>query len=355
MLNKFKYCKFSNCNIDDSFFESLKRDYSEFPQWFQKKINQNESAFVFEENNKIKAFVYLKEEYEEILLVDNKLPIERRLKIGTLKLADDIQGQRLGEGAIGVALWHWQRLNVNQVYITVFEKHIKLISMLEQFGFKHVGNNLRGERVYIKDKRALSYNTPYASFPYINNKIERCGYIPINEEYHDTLFPYSELYNTRQETDEIAAANGMTKVFIATPSSRLEYEPGEPVLIYRIHTGGGQATYKSVITSFCTIIKQTNVKLNRREILDYNQFVKIIGNKSVFNEIKLKNIYNKSNVVVLELLYNGYFGKGKNINHKTLKQNGWFEEYPYKNKLSKEQFKRILEMGGKNVQDIIID
>ncbi|QNU66007.1 hypothetical protein EHE19_014100 [Ruminiclostridium herbifermentans] len=147
----------------------------------------------------------------------------------------------------------------------------------------------------------------------------------------------------------------MTKVFIATPTSKLGYLPGEPVLIYRRHTGEGPATYKSVITSFCTIIKQINIKQMGREIIGYNEFVKIIGNKSVFNEIELRNIYNKSNVVVLELLYNGYLGKGNNINHKTLKQNGWFEGYPYTNKLSKEQFKRILEMGGKNVQDIIID
>ena len=175
MLSKFKYCKFSKCNLEDSFFDSLKNDYAEFSIWFQKKISQDESAFVFEDNNKIKAFVYLKEENEEVLLVDSKLPKERRLKIGTLKLADDIQGQRLGEGAIGVALWQWQRIKVNQVYITVFERHTKLISMLEQFGFNHLGNNSRGEKIYIKDKRALSYVTPYIAFPYINNKIDRCG------------------------------------------------------------------------------------------------------------------------------------------------------------------------------------
>ena len=147
----------------------------------------------------------------------------------------------------------------------------------------------------------------------------------------------------------------MTKVFIATPASRLEYIPGEPVLIYRKHTGESQRTYKSVITSFCSIIKQTYIKQVGEEIFNYNEFIKIIGNKSVYNEIELKNIYNKSNVVVLELLYNGYFGKGNNINHKTLQQNGWFEGYPYNIRLSIEQFKRILEMGGKNVQDIIIN
>lgn len=215
--------------------------------------------------------------------------------------------------------------------------------------------NERGERIYLKDKRTLRYDTPYASFPYLNPGIDRCGYIPINDYYHDSLFPYSELYNTKQETEEIAAANGMTKVFIATPNSSLDYRLGEPVLIYRRHTGEGQATYKSVVTSFCSIIKQINIKSNNHQIISLNEFKKIVGNKTVYNESELENIYNKSNVVVLEMLYNGYLGKGKNITHRTLSENGLFEGYPYTNKLTKEEFIRVLEMGGKNVQNIIID
>lgn len=355
MLSKFKWCKFGDCNLEDSFFDSLKSDYTEFPAWFEKKIAEGEKAFVFEDNAKIKAFVYLKEEDEEILLQGCNLPKEKRLKIGTLKLSDDIQGQRLGEGAIGVSLWHWQSIKVNQVYITVFEKHKKLIRMLEQFGFECAGNNVRGEKVYLKDKRYLKYDSPYKAFPYLNNKAECCGYIPINDEFHDTLFPYSELYNTKQEPEEIAAANGMTKIFIATPSSRLSYKCGEPVLIYRKHTGG-QATYKSVITSYCSIIKQIDIKRYGQPMVAFDEFMELVGNKTVYSEIELKGIYNNSrNVVVLAMIYNGYLGKGKNINHKTLKDYGWFEGYPYTNKLPIEQLKSILRMGGKNVQDIIVD
>lgn len=354
MLNKFKWVKFSECNLDDPFFDSLKSDYYGFPTWFLNKIEQDAKAFVYFADDKIKAFVYLKKEKEKIDLCDGNLPEEERLKIGTLKLSDDIQGQRLGEGAIGIALWYWQRMQAKQIYVTVFDKHIKLINMFEQFGFVLVGTNVRGEKIYLKDKRNLRYNTPYTSFPYINPEVVHCGYIPINDIFHDTLFPYSELYNTRQETDEIAAANGMTKVFIATPSSKIDYVKGEPVLIFRKYTGIGQAKYKSVITSFCTIIRQTNIKFNGQQIITLNDFKKTTGNKTVYNEGELNKIYEKKNVVVLEMIYNGYFGKGKNITYKTLRENGWFEEHPYINKLSKEQFKRILELGGKNVQDIIV-
>ncbi len=48
-----------------------------------------------------------------------------------------------------------------------------------------------------------------------------------------------------------------------------------------------------------------------------------MGNKTVYNESELKEIHGKRNVVVLEMLYDGYFGKGKNITHRTLSDNGW--------------------------------
>lgn len=113
--------------------------------------------------------------------------------------------------------------------------------------------------------------------------------------------------------------------------------------------------FDSLKNEFCSITKQIDIKSNNRPILSLDEFKKIVGNKTVYNENDLENIYNKSNVVVLEMLYNGYFGKGKNITHRTLCENGLFEGYPYTNKLTKDEFIRVLEMGGKNVQDIIIN
>ena len=37
---------FSDINLDDPFFDSLKSDYPGFENWFQRKINENEIAFV---------------------------------------------------------------------------------------------------------------------------------------------------------------------------------------------------------------------------------------------------------------------------------------------------------------------
>lgn len=355
MNNKFQWTFFADCDINDPFFDSLKEDYVEFPDWFARKSRMGNHVWVYREKGEILALLYLKDEDDIIELSAQVLPMKKRLKIGTLKIGDYAKHQRLGEGALGLSLWCWQKMNADEVYITVFEKQKQLIGLLLKFGFRAIGKNKRGEQVYIKNKKQIDYETPYTAFPYISPKFKYCGYIPIKDEYHDTLFPYSELANTNQETEEIAAANGITKIFIATPAKMVEYYSGEPVFIYRKYTGEGAKKYKSVVTSVCTIVRQIVVKNEGVADLGYGEFVQIIGNKSYFQSQELQALYEKRNLVLLEMVYNGYFGKGHNITYQSLSENGLFEQYPYEIKLNFEQFQKVLELGGNNVRNFIVD
>ncbi len=361
MKNKFRKKLFELPDLKDSFFDSLKLDYLEFDVWYAKKSEEKELAYIYDDDDGIKAFLYLKNEYddkaESISLDKGLIPAESRIKIGTLKLLDTIQGVRLGEGAIGMALWYWQSQPVNEIYVTVFPKHLKLIRMLERFGFKCRGKNNRGENVYFKDKRCIDLSDSYTAFPYINGQFAHCGYIPINDDFHDTLFPYSELKNTEQESQEIAAANGITKVYLATPSSSINYQIGDPVLIYRRYTGTqGKPGFKSVVTSFCTIVEVIEVKRYGKANISLNEFISQVGNKSVYNEHELHELYhNSKNLFSLVMTYNGFLGSGKNINYMTLKNAGYFDAYPYQVKLDRKQFENILEIGGKDVRNIVIN
>jgi len=100
MPGKFKWIKFSEVDLRDSFFDELKNDYQEFPLWFRKKSDTGECALIFTDEQGIGAFVYFKEENEPIKLIDKKLPTKHRIKIGTLRLAKRLRGKRLGEGAL---------------------------------------------------------------------------------------------------------------------------------------------------------------------------------------------------------------------------------------------------------------
>ena len=83
-----------------------------------------------------------------------------------------------------------------------------------------------------------------------------------------------------------------------------------------------------------------------------------IGNKSVFDEIELREQYDTSqNMIVEELLYYGYFGAGNNVNMDWLEKNGFWGlgGYPTTYQLSIDDFKCILNKGKIDESNVIVD
>ena len=304
----------------------------------------------------IGAFVMLKkEECEEIPLDNQILPKCSRLKISTLKLSDRVEGNRLGEGAIGIALWNWLESDDEEIYVTVFDKHRKLIEMLQKFGFELAGYNSRNEGVYLRSKNAINFMTPYTSFPFINKEARAFAMLPIEAEWHDKIFPYSELKNTKQDTEEFAAANGMTKTYICFPVNTPCYSPGMPIMIYRKSSDEYNRGFKSVVTSYGTIVRSEPIKQNWSYLKSFEEYVKIVGNKSVFTHSEIKNFYEKmKNLYVLELVYNHAFGKGCNVNYNTLNDNGiWKNCHPYQAVYSMNDFRAILSLAKQDENKLI--
>lgn len=285
------------------------------------------------------------------------LPKNSRLKITTIKIDERYQHQRIGEGALGLMLWHWRDSGSNEIYVTVFEKHKSLIFLLEKYGFVHVGNNLNGERVYIKDRRKLDFTDPCKAFPFINNQIDCAGCLAIDMTYHDTMFAYSDLANTLQERVDISVANGLKKVYLGNPYSHA-LKVGEPVLIYRKYTGDrGKPGYKSVITSYCIATRIEKIRTAGIARFSYDEFLRMVGNKSVYDKYELKTQYDTwANLTLIELLYYGYFGARNNVNWKWLKDNDcWPGTHPINFRYTKDQFKTILREGNIDVDNVIID
>ena len=358
MLDRLVWKSFSEIDIADIFFDSLREDYtkSEFDNWFLKKANSGEKALVLCEMDKIHAFLYLKLENEPIELIERTFPARSRIKIGTLKLDDSIARQRLGEGIIGVALWKWQESKSDSIYVTIFEKQEKLIGLLKKFGFKKIGTKSNGEIVLAKSRKRVSYSNPYISFPFISPRTNKGGILPINDVFHDRLFPYSETYYKSYEIEEVTAGNGITKVYIGCPYTATHYGVGDVVGIYRKYTGEFSKGTRSAITSFCTITKITIVKNSGRAIMNESEYINEAGNKTVFSKDELTKIFHSNrNVVMIEMVYNGFFQKGNNVTYSKLKNNGLFESHPYNISYSIEQIKEIIKLGGLDVKNIIID
>jgi hypothetical protein len=363
MAGKFERKLMKDINLDDPFFDSLKTDYpgsansTGFVEWFHKKAN--EKALVFEDEDGVGAFIKLKPgEIEEIKLQDGTiLPKVDRLKISTIKISERYRNRRIGEGAIGLTLWEWRDIGANEIYVTVFEKHDTLIFLLEKYGFSHVGNNLNGERVYIKDRRHLDFSDPCKAFPFLSGDIQHAGCLAIDMEYHDTMFASSELANTLQERVDISVANGLKKVYLGSPYS-LGFRVGEPVFIYRKYTGNqGKPGFKSCITTYCIATRIEKVKNAGRALMSYDQFRHMVGNKSVYDDQQLRTKYDTlTNLTLIELLYYGYFGAGNNVNWAWLKENGcWAGTHPMNFRYTRDQIDKILQGGKVDVENVIIN
>lgn len=358
MSEVFTEVAFADIDLGNQFFDSLKSDYEEFPNWFAKKGDAGESAFVVADGAQINAFAYLKDESEDkIELTDAEdLPAEPRLKIGTLKVSDGVKGTRLGEGAIGIALWRWRERGFDQVYVTVFEKHAVLVGLLERFGFWRAGTNPRGELVMVKDRRRLDYSDGYASFPFLRPDFDEAYMLPINDVYHDRLFPYSELAGQPATSSLIAAGNGVSKVYLANPGGVFAISPTNPIVVYRIFTGGGSKTFKSAATSFCLVTGVRRFRRGGRNLESVDDLLSFVRNRSVFTDDEIRGWYEESpNLTVVEMLYLGYFGAGNNVTHRILDDAGLFPTYPYGIRYSPAQFTQVLRLGRFDVDSLVVD
>lgn len=302
----------------------------------------------------------LKNECEEIRLQKDILPSSNRIKISTFRIAERFRRQRIGEGAIGLVLWKWQQSNCEEIYVTVFDKHETLISQFERFGFQNVGKNANGENVLVKSRTCIDFSDAYKAFPFIRSKFDYAGYIIIDDNYHDTMFAYSELANRSSLQRKISSSvsNGLSKIYVGQ-ASQIKHKVGEPVLIYRRYTQGTGKRYRSCITSYCMVTDVIQAKTNNRCLMTFEELKQRIGNKSVFDEAELLKQYNSfRNFTIIEMLYYGYFGAGNNVNMDWLDNNGcWAVEgqYPTDVHLTEKQFRKILVEGNVNVSNVIID
>ena len=125
MSNTLEIKFFRDVSLSDPFFNSLKQDYKEFPEWFKRK--SSETAYVQYTDDILSGFMYLKIEDGEAEDIEPILPSKRRIKIGTLKV--DAHWTKLCERMVKKAIDSAIVNNVQELYVTIFPKHKPLISL----------------------------------------------------------------------------------------------------------------------------------------------------------------------------------------------------------------------------------
>lgn len=342
--------KFGRINLNDSFFDSLKEDYSGFDKWFIKKYDDEAYITVNSNNGMLLSFLYLKiedknENYSNIMPAF--LP-KKRLKIGTFKVINN--GFRLGERFLKIIFDNALKNRVEEIYVTIYDKRDeqkRLIQLLEQWGFVYWGMK-SGERVYIREfKPVIDFNHLKYTYPYIS-KNKDIYIVPIYPDYHTELLPDSILNTESPEEfiEDFPHRNCIGKIYV---SRAIEPHPkvGDILVFYR--TGG---YYKSVVTTIGLVEEL------RYSFKDENEFITYCRKSSVFPENKLREIWKYSTRPPFTISFLYVYSFPHRINMKELIDIGVLtgvNDAPRGFKqISKEQFTTIIK-ATKSDSSFIID
>jgi hypothetical protein len=294
-----KECYAHEIDICQPFFDSLKADYLDFENWWLEKcVKQNRKCWIYEEEDRIKAFFMIKEENQSIDTLP-PIPAGRRVKITTLKV--DILGSKIGELFLKMAFQYCINNGFFEAYLTHFEeKEDSLTYLIGNYGFEDVGKKADGENVYLKkfivdDTSLHPLDISKKYYPCFKDGEEIKKFlIPIQPQYHDILFPdYPNRQMTFADYFEINRPGNAIKKAYLSGSRITKITPGSIILFYR-------SKDQHAITAL-GIVDQEPMRTN-----DANEVKRIVGKRSVYSDKELEE-WAQKNVFILRFRHHFFF------------------------------------------------
>lgn len=340
--------RFSDIDLNDSFFDSLRASYPEFNDWYNKKAAAEATAYCYYVDNELKDFLYLKIEEEELSDLTPALPAKKRLKVGTFKVDNDnrhtTRGERFMKKIMDMAIAE----NVDEIYVTMFptEELQGLIRMFEKFGFSHIADKPHegGNAEYVLIKDMTTHVDDFKlDYPFVKKASSNKYVLSIVPEFHTHLFPDSILKNEKKYDliQDVSETNSIYKIYLCWMQGTRNLKAGDKLIIYRTSDEEGKAYYRSVCTSVCTVCEVKTY----RDFENEEEFIKYTNRYSVFKEHELRRWYkNKNYFIVIKMVYNIAFTK-KVINMVMKEQVGLNPKYWGFFKLTDAQFDKLLELG----------
>lgn len=340
--------RFSDIDLNDSFFDSLRASYPEFNEWYNKKAAAGATAYCYYVDNELKDFLYLKIEEEELSDLAPALPAKKRLKVGTFKVDNEDRHTTRGERFMKKIMDKAIAEDVDEIYVTMFptEELQGLIRMFEKFGFSHIADKPHegGNAEYVLIKDMTTHVDDFKlDYPFVKKASSNKYVLSIVPEFHTHLFPDSILKNEKKYDliQDVSETNSIYKIYLCWMQDTRNLKAGDKLIIYRTSDEEGKAYYRSVCTSVCTVCEVKTY----RDFENEEEFIKYTNRYSVFKEHELRRWYKyKNNFIVIKMVYNIAFTK-KVINMVMKEQVGLNPKYWGFFKLTDAQFDKLLELG----------
>lgn len=283
-----------NIDLNDPFFGSLKKDYSGFEKWYEKKSRDGEMAYVTRyENGDIGSFLMLKVENENEDYSKFKNPFDRaiRLKVSTFKVANT--GNKIGESYIKIIIQEAIKNKVDEIYVTIFEKQEALIHLFSEYGFiqktskmtQKLDLNFEEELVFVKSM----HDNTYPNFEWDSRQVFM---VPIRQEYHEMLFPESELVTQLTFGDMDGTntySNTIKKAYICNSNTNC-IQPGDILVFYA-------SEFKRSITTIGIVDNVFNNFSSPEEL--FHMAIK----RTVYSLDAIKNSYKPTSKLILFKYY----------------------------------------------------
>jgi rRNA-processing protein FCF1 len=288
----------SHLNENDTFFDSIREEYDDFDEWMVKIKRQGRECWVhWFEDGSIGALLIYKEKVGAIDCIPS-LPKSRRLKLCTFKVAPPLYGQKIGELLIRLAIDHCINQAIDEMYLTHFIKDPdRLVDLIEEFGFYHVGDKKDGEPLFLKylvvdqnkliDKDPLKVLRSY--YPTFNDgRYVKKFFVPIIPQYHEQLFTDSMKRQTKITefmSKFIVEGNTIKKAYICHSNIK-KIQPGSVILFYRSHD-------LKAITSI-GVVEEVH-----RGLTDATKIWRLIYHRTVYSREEIELIVQHPTLVIL--------------------------------------------------------
>ncbi len=218
--------EWADLDISDPFFDSLKKDYEEFEEWFNKNAPKGRKGWIYRPNQ-LEAILLWKRENE---IVQELLTSEKRLRIKICTMKVVKRGYKIGELFLQL-IFELARVNsIFEIYVSAYQNKKSLIFLLQQFGFQIKGINKRGE-IYLQkflkptielDPDWKNYtNLNFSRLYYPSLRLDKCGIytIPIKPKFIYKLFGRFDMKQKRLTnviTKDQIPGNSIKKAYLSS-------------------------------------------------------------------------------------------------------------------------------------------
>jgi L-amino acid N-acyltransferase YncA/rRNA-processing protein FCF1/predicted transcriptional regulator len=234
-----------NLDEKDPIWDSLRKDYPGFDSWLDEKVKKKgRKAYVIKVNDSYAGICILKEKEVEIEFGFGP----ETLKICTFKVSDEFRGNLFGELFLKAVFNFCSENRVQNIFVSIFEKHQELVSLFERFGFEQTSfKGAYGDQIYLKklkpspeDLKELApfdFHKKYG--PWITKfTFNKTYVVPIQGHYHKLLFPDHPLEHPELFSGGFSFGNSIGKIYVSTSKIK-KLKKGDNLLFYHSEEVGG--------------------------------------------------------------------------------------------------------------------